>query len=75
MKINKQLSSSTNSKQIISLNKSLKNTHLTNGTIFSNDKSRIQSNNNNNNNNSNIVNSLINNNSNLRNSNNIRKLY
>ena len=71
MKINKQLTSSTNSKQVINLNKSIKNINLNNGTIFSNDKSKIQ--NNNSSNTAYLVQSLINNNSNNKASNNICK--
>jgi hypothetical protein len=44
MKINKQLTSSTNSKQIISLNKSIKNISINNGTIFAQDKQKTVSN-------------------------------
>lgn len=41
MKINKQLTSSTNSKQVISLNKSIKQISINNnGTIFTQDKSK-----------------------------------
>ncbi len=43
MKINKQLTSSTNSKQVISLNKNIKNISINNnGTLFIQDKSKNQ---------------------------------
>lgn len=45
MKINKQLTSSTNSKQVISLNKNIKNISINNnGTLFIQDKSKNQPN-------------------------------